>query len=95
MESVWMVRAGEGGHLIKEFAKGFVAIGWKALGDMTNVTDLESIRKRYVKAYPEAADSICKCTTAGFVKDFLGCPVAKTFSWAAVEPLNRPGKFAL
>jgi restriction system protein len=54
MENVWMVRAGEGGYLIKEFAKGFVAIGWKALGDMTAVTDLEGIRKCYIKAYPDA-----------------------------------------
>lgn len=54
MENVWMVRAGEGGYLNKEFAKGFIAIGWKALGDMSKVTDLENIRKCYVKAYSQA-----------------------------------------
>jgi restriction system protein len=54
MENVWMVRAGEGGYLIKEFAKGFVAIGWKSLGDMTKVSELESIRQRYIAAYPQA-----------------------------------------
>lgn len=40
----------------------------------------------------EMADSICKCTTQGFIEDFLGCPVAKTFSWPVVELLNRFGQ---
>lgn len=54
MENVWMVRAGEGGYLIKDFAKGFVAIGFQALGDMSGITDLETIRSKYLVAYPQA-----------------------------------------
>jgi restriction system protein len=54
MENVWMIRAGEGGYLIKDFAKGFVAVGWRALGDMSKITDLETIRKKYLQAYPDA-----------------------------------------
>lgn len=54
MENVWMVRAGEGGYLIKDFAKGFVAIGFQELGDMSGITDLETIRSKYLVAYPQA-----------------------------------------
>ncbi|MSM38691.1 MAG: restriction endonuclease [Geobacter sp.] len=49
-----MVRAGEGGYLIKDFAKGFVAVGYQELGDMSGITDLEPIRKKYLTAYPQA-----------------------------------------
>lgn len=48
-----MVRAGEGGYLFSEFAKGFVAIGWNEFGDMSKVRDIEETRKQYIKAYPE------------------------------------------
>ena len=54
MSSVWMVRAGEGGYLVRDFAKGFIAIGYQALGDMTNVTDQEAIRAKCIASYPEA-----------------------------------------
>jgi restriction system protein len=53
MENSWMVRAGEGGYLFSEFAKGFVAIGWNEFGDMSKVRDIEETRKQYIKAYPE------------------------------------------
>lgn len=45
MENVWMVRAGEGGYLAEDFAKGFVAIGWSKLGDMTKYSDQEVISR--------------------------------------------------
>jgi restriction system protein len=51
--SIWMIRAGEGGRLIDEFAKGYVAIGWTELGDMSSVTDKEQIGELYIKAYPD------------------------------------------
>jgi restriction system protein len=54
MENVWMVRAGEGGYLAEDFAKGFVAVGWAKLGDMTNNSAQEVIRQKYLAAYPEA-----------------------------------------
>ncbi len=54
MENVWMVRAGEGGYLINDFAKGFVAVGYRELGDMSGIKNLEPIREKYLAAYPEA-----------------------------------------
>ena len=54
MEKVWLVRAGEGGYLIKDFAKGYVAVGYRGFGDMSDFADQESIRNKYIAAYPQA-----------------------------------------
>ena len=56
-ETMWMVRAGEGAYLIDEFAKGYVAIGWRAIGDLSDIKDQQQVKKRYKKAYPEAPSS--------------------------------------
>ncbi len=53
MNTVWMVRAGEGSRLFDEFEKGYVAIGWNEMGDMSSTSDLESIRQRYIEGYPD------------------------------------------
>lgn len=51
-ETMWMVRAGEGGYLIEEFvAGGFIAIGWHKLGDLREVTSQEKIRELYDHTY--------------------------------------------
>ena len=52
-EIKWMVRAGEGSYLIDEFARGFIAIGWHELDDLSRVTFQEEIRERYDRAYPD------------------------------------------
>ena len=52
-EIMWLVRAGEEGYLIDEFARGFVAIGWHKLGDLSEVTSQEDIKERYNRAYPD------------------------------------------
>lgn len=54
MENVWMVRAGEGGYLIKDFAKGFVAVGWQEIDDLKRFEDYETIKQKFIEAYPEA-----------------------------------------
>lgn len=51
MSQSWMIRAGEGGHLIDDFAKGFAAIGWRSLGDLTKTPQREAIRALYACAY--------------------------------------------
>lgn len=54
MKNVWMIRAGEGGYLSEEFAKkGYVAIGWWDLGDLSEQTNPENIRDLYLGAYPK------------------------------------------
>ena len=52
-EIMWMVRAGEGSYLIDEFARGFVAIGWHKLGDLSEVISQEDIREQYNSEYPD------------------------------------------
>jgi restriction system protein len=53
VQTTWMVRAGEGAFLAEEFLdSGKVSIGWKLLGDLSNVKDINDLRERYKKAYP-------------------------------------------
>ena len=51
MPNIWMVRAGEGGRLIEEFAKGYVAVGWYELGDMSSYSSQKEMRKHYNSCY--------------------------------------------
>jgi hypothetical protein len=51
-ETMWMVRAGEGGYLAEEFARGYVAIGWKELGDLNAVKTQDEIRALYEQTFP-------------------------------------------
>ena len=53
MSEVWMVRAGERGRLFEEFEKGYVAIGWQDMGDMSLIASQEEMRRAYVLAYPD------------------------------------------
>src|ERR1044072_6759220 len=52
MGNVWMVRAGEGGYLIDEFARGYVGIGWDKLDDLSTIGSRDDLYKLYVKTYP-------------------------------------------
>ena len=56
-EIKWLVRAGRGGHLIEEFTRGFIAIGWHELGDLSTVSSQKEVRKRYNGAYPDEIPS--------------------------------------
>jgi len=51
--NVWMVRAGQHAYLIEEFARGFVAIGWHKMGNLTNVHSQGDLKKKYIETYPE------------------------------------------
>ena len=52
MPKAWMVRS-EGGEVADDFARGFVALGWKQLGDLSRKSKRETIRELYDLAYPE------------------------------------------
>jgi restriction system protein len=51
MVNCWMVRAGRGGIYSEEFAKGYVAIGWSLLGDLTQYKSDDSLREKYLSTY--------------------------------------------
>jgi restriction system protein len=53
-KNVWMIRAGQGGYLINQFAKGYVAVGWSQLGDLSAVKDRNEFKKLWRKADPRA-----------------------------------------
>ena len=48
-----MIRAGEGGYLADQFAKGYVAIGWSELGDLTQYKTQDAIEEKFLETYPE------------------------------------------
>jgi len=51
MGNVWMVRAGEGGYLVDEFARGYVGIGWDKLGDLSALNSQKDLRPLYAQAF--------------------------------------------
>lgn len=51
--NVWMVRAGQKAYLIDEFARGYVAIGWHKMGDMSNLKTPGEMREKYKVSYPD------------------------------------------
>jgi restriction system protein len=53
-EKFWMVRAGTGAFLIQDFEeKGYVAVGWTKIGDLSQVRSKEALEKLYKEAYPD------------------------------------------
>lgn len=54
-QKIWMVRAGEGGRFAEDFiSHKMIAIGWNKVGDLSNVTSLEQIKKIMRQEYPSA-----------------------------------------
>jgi restriction system protein len=51
MASNWMVRAGRGGIYSEYFEKGFVAIGWSSLGELSQYTTQDHLRESYIQEY--------------------------------------------
>jgi len=52
MSNAWMVRAGEGGEVIDAFSRGFVAIGWQNVGDLSGAKTPDAVRELYLRAFP-------------------------------------------
>lgn len=50
-KNAWMIRAGEGGHLIDEFEKGVVSVGWDATGAIADKSQRD-LRLRLSTVYP-------------------------------------------
>jgi len=63
-----MIRAGERGQLIENFAKGYVAIGWNAVGDLSEVKSIDEVRQRYSKAYPNDSKAVAAIGAATLFK---------------------------
>jgi restriction system protein len=53
-KNAWMVRAGEGGSLIDEFALGIVSVGWDELNEAVTAKSQAELRDRLAHAYPNS-----------------------------------------
>lgn len=54
MTGFWMVRAGEGGYLAREFVeKGCVGVGFDGVGSFDTLTSLDAMRERVRATYPD------------------------------------------
>lgn len=54
----WMVRAGNDNELIDQFTShDWVAIGWREMGDLSDLDTREDIKERYAEAYENASKS--------------------------------------
>lgn len=51
-KNAWMVRAGEGGHLIEEFAKGTVTVGWDEMAAPIDAKSQAELRAQLAQSYP-------------------------------------------
>ncbi|WP_339409411.1 restriction endonuclease [Pseudomonas sp. EA_35y_Pfl2_R5] len=51
MNNAWMIRAGRGGVYIEDFERGYAAIGWSQLGDLTQYATGDSLRQKYIEVY--------------------------------------------
>ncbi|WNZ55666.1 restriction endonuclease [Microbulbifer sp. MKSA007] len=51
MTNAWMIRAGRGGIYSEDFEKGFAAVGWSQLGDLSQYSSTERLRDEYIKIY--------------------------------------------
>ncbi|WKD48913.1 restriction endonuclease [Microbulbifer spongiae] len=50
-KNAWMIRAGRGGIYSEDFEKGFAAVGWSQLGDLSQYSSTERLRDEYIKIY--------------------------------------------
>lgn len=82
-KDLWLVRAGQGGHLVEDFIKnGIIAIGWNDVGDMANFRSNEYIKKAVKRNYPEYKTGRVNVTAgqlSRFVFDFKRGDYAITY----------------
>jgi restriction system protein len=66
---MWMVRAGENARSIEDFLqKKIIAIGWKLVGDLTNVKSANEVKDRLRKQYPHFKDGKTNISAATLFK---------------------------
>ncbi|MEW6058410.1 MAG: restriction endonuclease [Bdellovibrionota bacterium] len=58
MDTMWMVRAGEGAYLAQDFLKNnVVAIGWNSVGDLNKIKDLQTLKEKLRNVYPDSSSA--------------------------------------
>lgn len=62
--SMWMVRAGEGGFLIDRFRKENVVVIGSEIGDLSNIKNIEEIKKLIRDRFPDKKDKQVNMTAS-------------------------------
>lgn len=60
--TVWKISPGEKAFFWGECKKGkFIALGWSALGDLSNILDIDELKNKYLKHWndPYSAGQCC------------------------------------
>src|SRR5690554_5771526 len=69
MANNWMIRAGRGGTYIEDFeAKGYAAIGWSKLGDLTQYKTGDALKEAYLRKFSQAKPQAMANSVAMIVK---------------------------
>lgn len=69
MPNNWMIRAGRGGTYIEDFeTKGYAAVGWARLGDLSQYPNAEAIREAYLREFAQAKPQAMANAVAMIVK---------------------------
>ena len=66
-----MVRAGEGGRLMDEFEKGFVAVGWRKLGDISALKSKEEIAEAFDSVATESSKPARRANSIAMIHKFV------------------------
>lgn len=83
----WIVRAGQGGQRIEDFAKGVVAIGWGEVGSLHELTTLSAVKQRLRDTYGTALGG--SFTAAAAVLHKFRNVTAKGDGVATYDPATR------
>ncbi|MDO3383690.1 restriction endonuclease [Gilvimarinus algae] len=69
MGNNWMIRAGRGGTYIEDFeTKGYAAIGWSKLGDLTQYKTNDALKEAYLREFSQAKPQAMANAVAMIVK---------------------------
>ena len=53
-QKMWMIRAGRSAILVQDFEEqGYVGVGWREMGDLSNVKSKDELEKLFRTSYPE------------------------------------------
>src|SRR5881409_542523 len=85
--NAWIVRAGQGGHRIEDFAKGYVAIGWGEIGSLADLTTSAAVKHQLRETYGGALKGSSAAAAAVLHK--FRSVLAKGDGVATYDPATR------
>ena len=71
MTNIWVVRLDHRTYTTQSIAGGYVGIGWLPHDDLSDVTDIDTLRALYIKAYPQDTSKVVIGQQVGQIWRFL------------------------